>query len=65
MLDVPSVIVPVERNYLLNPQHRTFGEISIAPLEPFALMLGYSCARASILSVHAQCWVTCNAANRN
>lgn len=35
VLDVPSVIVPVERNYLLNPQHEAFGEITIGKPQSF------------------------------
>lgn len=36
-LEVPSVIVPGELNYLLNPFHRDFAQLRIAPAEPFAL----------------------------
>jgi RES domain-containing protein len=34
-LRVPSVIVPVESNYLLNVQHLDFGKIVIGKPEPF------------------------------
>lgn len=34
VLAVPSVVIPAERNYLLNPQHPAFGRIEIgAPQE--------------------------------
>jgi len=36
VLELPSVIVPGEHNYLLNPAHRDFRKISIAKPEPFA-----------------------------
>ena len=32
---VPSVIVPGERNYLLNPRHREFSKLRIGNPEPF------------------------------
>lgn len=32
---VPSVLVPQERNMLLNPAHADFGEIEIGPATPF------------------------------
>lgn len=35
VLKVPSVIVPGEPNYLLNPVHRDFKKIIIGPPEPF------------------------------
>ena len=35
VLRVPSVIVPVEDNYLLNPAHPDFARLKIAPPEPF------------------------------
>src|SRR4051812_47260804 len=35
VLEVPSVIVPGEVNYLLNPAHPHFGEISIHKAEAF------------------------------
>lgn len=34
-LSVPSVIVPSERNYLLNPLHPRFAELVIEPPAPF------------------------------
>jgi RES domain-containing protein len=33
---VPSVVVPAERNVLINPGHRAFGRIRVGPAEPFA-----------------------------
>ena len=36
VLAVPSVIIPGEFNYLLNPAHRDFKKISVGRLEPFA-----------------------------
>jgi len=35
VLSVPSVIVPEERNYLLNPTHPSFGDITRGPAEDF------------------------------
>jgi len=35
VLEVPSVLIPSERNYLLNPQHTDFGKIEIGAPEPF------------------------------
>ena len=35
VLEVPSVIVPLEKNYLLNPQHEDFGKITIGPPQTF------------------------------
>ncbi len=35
VLAVPSAIVPVETNYLLNPVHRDFGKIAIGRPEAF------------------------------
>lgn len=32
---VPSVLVPQERNVLLNPDHPTFGAVEIGPATPF------------------------------
>jgi len=37
VLSVPNTIVPVERNYLLNPQHPDFSEIEIGEPIPFSL----------------------------
>jgi len=36
VLSVPSVIVPNERNFILNPEHRDFARLRIHPSEPFA-----------------------------
>lgn len=36
VLAVPSVIVPGEHNYLLNPSHRDFRKIVVSAPEPFA-----------------------------
>jgi len=36
VLAVPSAIIPMESNYLLNPAHPDFKKISIGPLLPFA-----------------------------
>lgn len=36
VLAVPSVIIPDERNYLLNPKHASFGKIKIAKPEDFS-----------------------------
>jgi RES domain-containing protein len=33
---VPSVIVPREWNYLLNPAHPDFGRLAVGEPEPFA-----------------------------
>jgi RES domain-containing protein len=33
---VPSVVVPAERNVLINPQHRAFERVRVGPAEPFA-----------------------------
>ena len=35
-LRVPSVVVPAERNVLINPLHRAFGLVRVGPPEPFA-----------------------------
>ncbi|MBI5479216.1 MAG: RES family NAD+ phosphorylase [Deltaproteobacteria bacterium] len=37
VLRVPSVIVPAESNYLLNPAHPDFAKLVIGAREPFAL----------------------------
>ncbi len=34
-LTVPSVLVPQERNLLLDPHHPRFGEVTIGPPQPF------------------------------
>lgn len=35
VLRVPSVMIPAEHNYLLNPAHPDFGRLEIAPPEEF------------------------------
>ena len=35
VLEVPSVIVPSERNYLLNPRHPDFARLRIGRPTPF------------------------------
>ena len=37
VLAVPSVVVPTESNYLLNPRHRDFSRIQIGSAHAFAL----------------------------
>lgn len=37
VLRVPSVIIPSEHNYLLNPSHSDFQQITIGAAEPFKL----------------------------
>lgn len=37
VLSVPNAIVPVERNYLLNPRHSDFSEIEIGDPLPFSI----------------------------
>lgn len=34
VLDVPSAVLPRARNFLINPAHPAFGDITIAPPEP-------------------------------
>jgi len=34
-LEVPSAVVPGERNFLLNPRHADFAKLAIGPAEPF------------------------------
>ncbi len=36
VLQLPSVIIPEEANFLLNPQHPDFPRIRIAPAQPFS-----------------------------
>jgi RES domain-containing protein len=36
ILSVPSVVIPNERNFVLNPTHREFAQLSIGPPEPFS-----------------------------
>ncbi|MBZ8182377.1 RES family NAD+ phosphorylase [Oscillatoria salina] len=38
VLIVPSAIIPVESNYLINPQHKDFARIRIYPPQPFLLV---------------------------
>ena len=35
MLSVPSVVIPFERNLLLNPRHRQFGSVLVKKIAPF------------------------------
>jgi RES domain-containing protein len=35
-LSVPSVVVPQERNYLLNPAHPEFARVAVGRREPFS-----------------------------
>jgi RES domain-containing protein len=35
VLEVPSVVIPAERNFLINPQHPDFPSLQIAIPEPF------------------------------
>jgi RES domain-containing protein len=35
ILIVPSVLVPSETNWLINPRHPEFGDIRVQPPEPF------------------------------
>jgi RES domain-containing protein len=39
VLKVPSVIIPTEFNFLLNPSHQEFGAIEIGAVRPFAFDL--------------------------
>jgi RES domain-containing protein len=36
VLSVPSVVIPLERNFVLNPIHREFAQLSIGHPEPFS-----------------------------
>ena len=36
VLEVPSAVVPSEKNYLLNPAHRDFAKIALGPAQRFA-----------------------------
>ena len=36
VLSVPSVVIPHERNYVMNPGHRHFRRLTIGPPQPFA-----------------------------
>lgn len=35
VLEVPSVLIPGESNYLINPRHRNFGKLKLGAPEPF------------------------------
>lgn len=35
VLEVPSVLIPGESNYLINPRHPNLGKLRIGPPEPF------------------------------
>lgn len=36
LLRVPSVVIPEEHNYLLNPQHPGFRELTVGEAKPFS-----------------------------
>jgi RES domain-containing protein len=36
VLSVPSVVIPHERNYILNPAHAEFAKLTPRPAEPFS-----------------------------
>ena len=36
LLEVPSVLIPKQRNYLINPAHPLFGAVRISEINPFA-----------------------------
>ena len=36
LLRVPSVVIPEEHNYLLNPQHPRFSDLTVGKAEPFS-----------------------------
>jgi len=36
VLSVPSVVIPNERNFILNPPHADFSKLTIHPSEPFS-----------------------------
>jgi RES domain-containing protein len=36
VLSVPSVVIPHERNFVLNPTHEAFKKLTIGPSEPFS-----------------------------
>jgi RES domain-containing protein len=36
VLSVPSVVIPLERNFVLNPIHREFAQLSVGHPEPFS-----------------------------
>jgi RES domain-containing protein len=35
ILQVPSVVVPAELNFILNPQHPLFAQVAVGPPTPF------------------------------
>ena len=35
VLAVPSAVIPIEANYLLNPAHKDFERVRVNPLQPF------------------------------
>lgn len=37
VLSVPSAVTPDERNYLINPEHKSFGAIQVGEARPFQL----------------------------
>jgi RES domain-containing protein len=39
VLEVPSAVIDTESNYLLNPRHRDFRAVRVAPAQPFELDL--------------------------
>jgi len=36
VLSVPSVVIPHERNFVLNPDHRDVPALKVGPVEPFS-----------------------------
>jgi RES domain-containing protein len=36
VLSVPSVVIPHERNFVLNPDHRDVAALKVGPVEPFS-----------------------------
>ena len=36
VLSVPSVVIPHERNFIVNPSHQAFATIEVGPPEPFS-----------------------------
>ena len=39
VLSVPSVVIPSERNYLINPEHKHFRSVDVGPVLPFEIDL--------------------------
>jgi len=35
VIKTPSVIIPIEKNFLINPEHRAFRDLSFSEPEPF------------------------------